>query len=101
MKPAPDANECLVHVCICTNERPAPRVGCKDFGGQQFYQLIKDRLKQTGKVATHWATRTGCLGYCNTVGTTVVIHRRGEAPEWLTDVTAADLDSVWEKIVRE
>lgn len=101
MKTPPLVDKCKVHVLVCTNQRPEGRTGCKDFGGQEFYQRIKDRLKSTGKISTHWVTRTGCLGFCNSVGTTVTIHRRGQPPEWFTEVTDADFDSVWEKIVRE
>jgi (2Fe-2S) ferredoxin len=95
-----DAKSCKVHVLVCTNKRPEGRTGCQDFGGQEFYDRLKTKLKQTGKIATHWATRTRCLGFCNAVGTTITVHRPGQAPEWLTEVTAEDFDSVWEKIVR-
>jgi len=94
-------DRCAVHVLVCTNERTDGRTACHDFGGQGFYKKIKDRLKTSGKISTHWATRTGCLGFCNTVGTTVVIHRRGEPSLWLSEVTDADFDSVWQEIVRE
>jgi (2Fe-2S) ferredoxin len=100
MKPV-DSGRCQTHVLVCTNERPNGRTGCKDFGGQEFYMKVKERLKASGKIGTHWATRTGCLGFCNSVGTTVVIHRPDEKPEWFNEVTDADFDSVWERIVRE
>lgn len=100
MKPV-QSDYCEVHVCVCTNQRPSGRTGCHDFGGVEFHKRLKEKLKETGKIRTHWVTRTGCLGFCNNVGTTVAIHRRGEPSQWLTEVTAADFDSVWEQIVRE
>ncbi len=96
-----DSKNCLVHVCVCTNQRPDGRTGCDDFGGTAFHKRLKDKLKTSGKIRTHWVTRTGCLGFCNTVGTTVTIHRRGEPSRWFSEVTDADFDSVWEEIVRE
>lgn len=101
MKPADLADNCEVHVLVCTNLRTDGRTACADFGGKEFYKRVKEKLKSTGKRATHWVTQTGCLGFCNTVGTTVVIHRRGEAPRWMNEVTDADFDSVWQEIVRE
>ncbi|MBY0370400.1 hypothetical protein K2X33_06920 [bacterium] len=100
MKPV-FGDRCKVHVCVCTNERTDGRTACKDFGGQEFFKKLKEKLKTSGKISTHWVTRTGCLGFCNSVGTTVVIHRRGEPSQWLNEVTDADFDSVWQEIVRE
>jgi len=96
-----DADECTVHVLVCTNERPLPKNSCKLVGGQEFYQRIKTKLKDTGLSRTHWATRTGCLGFCNPVGTTVTIHAKGRPPRWFSEVTDADFDFIWDEIVRE
>ncbi len=96
-----ESTQCKVHVLVCTNERTDGRTACNDFGGQTFFKRLKDQLKASGKIRTHWASRTGCLGFCNSVGTTVVIHRPGQPSEWLNEVTEADFDSVWERIVRE
>ena len=96
-----NSDRCKVHVLVCTNTRTDGRTACSDFGGLEFYKKLKDKLKTTGKVGTHWVTRTGCLGFCNSVGTTVTIHRRGEPPKWFSEVTEADFDSVWQDIVRE
>lgn len=93
--------DCRVHVLICTNERPDGRAACKMVGGEAFYFRIKQKLKETGLSATHWATRTGCLGFCNTVGTTVTIHAQGQGQRWFNEVTDADFDFIWAEIVRE
>jgi (2Fe-2S) ferredoxin len=89
---------CKVHVCVCTNERTDGRTACADFGGKDFFSALKLKVKSEGLSASHWITRTGCLGFCNTVGTTVVIHRTGQSSEWFSEVTAADFESIWEKI---
>ena len=95
-----DAEQCQVHVNVCTNERP-PGTGkpsCKDVGGHEFYLKLKDKVKDTGIRGTHWVTRTGCLGFCNKVGTTVTIHRKGQPALWLSEVTAEDFDRVWDLV---
>ena len=95
-----DAKECQVQVLICTNERPPGKSCCKKVGGQEFYQAIKDKIKKDGLYNTHWATRTGCLGFCNDVGTTVAIHPKGKEPRWYSEVTAADFGAIWEEILK-
>ncbi len=96
-----DSQNCKVHVLICTNEKPTPKVCCQKVGGQDFYLRIKTKLKETGLVATHWATRTGCLGFCNDVGTTVTIYAQGKPARWYNEVTQEDFDFIWGEIVRE
>lgn len=95
------AQDCKVQVLVCTNERPPEKTCCFKFGGQEFYLALKNRLKQEGLYDTHWVTRTGCLGFCNNIGTTVAIYRQNEPTQWFNEVTPEDLDSVWKEIVRE
>lgn len=93
-----DASLCRTQILVCTNERPQPKACCKVVGGQDFYDRLKARLKETGLNRNVWATRTGCLGNCNTVGTTVVIHSKGQEPEWYSEVTADEFNTIWEKL---
>ncbi len=93
-----DANDCDVQVLVCTNERPEGKSCCKKFGGQEFYDKLKRTLKETGENSHIWATRTGCLGFCNDVGTVVAIHRKGQTPEWYDEVTAGDFDAIYSKL---
>ncbi|MFM8314240.1 MAG: (2Fe-2S) ferredoxin domain-containing protein [Deltaproteobacteria bacterium] len=95
------AQDCKVQVLVCTNERPGGKSCCHKFGGQEFYLALKNRLKQEGLYDTHWVTRTGCLGFCNDVGTAVAIYRQNEPTQWFNEVTAEDMDSLWKEIVRE
>jgi len=94
-----DASSCLVHVLVCTNERPPEKSCCKRVGGQEFYDKLKNKLKETGYRSSIWATRTGCLGHCNDVGATVTIHVKGRPPEWFSEVTDKDFETVWAKLV--
>lgn len=92
---------CQVHVNVCTNERTDGRVACHDVGGHELFRRLKDQVKDAGLRGTHWVTRTGCLGYCNAVGTTVAIHRRGESARFYTEVQASDFDAIWQEIIRK
>lgn len=95
-----DCKECDVHVLVCTNERPSEKSCCKRVGGHELYTALKQKLKDVKKVDTHWITRTGCLGFCNDVGAVVTIHRKGQEPQWITDVKSEDFDTIWNEIIR-
>ena len=96
-----DASQCKVHVLVCTNEKPAPKSCCQKVSGMEFFMKLKNKLKETGLIATHWATKTGCLGFCNDVGTTVTIYAPGKPARWYYEVTHEDFDFIWNEIVRE
>lgn len=93
-----DADRCLVHVCVCTNERGNGQPHCARVGGEALFQALKAAVLASGRAGTHWVTRTGCLGFCNDYGPTVAIHRRGGPSEWLSEVTDGDRDALWERI---
>ena len=64
-------------------------------GGYEIFRYLKDFVKAKGLVGTVWVTRTGCLGFCNDEGATVVIYpdRR-----WFVKVTKADLPAILDLI---
>jgi len=99
MKPV-ETNECVVHAMVCTNERPVGKACCKKAGGQEFYQRMKEKIKADGLYNSHWVTRSGCLGFCNNVGTTVAIYPAGKDPVWFTEVTADDFDTIWNEVIK-
>lgn len=96
MKPLslPEQN-CAAQLLVCTNERTDGRQCCFHNRGQEIFREFKDRTKSQGIAGTHWVTRTGCLGFCNPVGTTVVIHKKNEPSRWFNEVTDADIDVIW------
>lgn len=98
MKPI-DAQECQVNVFVCTHQREG-RSACAQVGGQERYLELKNRVKALGLYNTHWVSRTGCLGFCNDVGTTIAIFRPGQPAQWQNEVTAEDLPKVWEEITK-
>ncbi len=100
MKPV-DVSGCKTHIFVCTNERPEGKSCCKRVGGDVLFQTLKQRVRGSSLSGSCFVTRTGCLGYCNDVGSTVKIQSQGEEDRWFTEVVASDLDSLWEQIVRE
>jgi predicted metal-binding protein len=95
-----DCKQCKVHVLVCTNERP-DKSCCKRVGGQELFQKLKQKLKDSGLYDTHWITRTGCLGFCNDVGTVVTITRREEPTQWFSEVTPDEMQVIWDEITRD
>jgi (2Fe-2S) ferredoxin len=98
MEPIDEPKQIQVHAFVCTNERPAPKAACHAVGGHEFFAKLKEKLKADGVYSTHKVTRTGCLGYCNNEGCVVAIYRKNGESTWLTEVKAADFDSVYQKI---
>ncbi len=78
------------HVLVCTNFREEGECCAKVDGEAIFYSLKKFVLEQ-GLKEEIWVTRTGCLGFCNDTGTTVVVY-----PEkrWFRYATLADLNAI-------
>lgn len=76
-------------VLVCTNEREG-RTCCKKKGSGEFYDLLKQQVKE--RVPFVRVTQTRCLGHC-LVGTTVVIM-----PDniWLGEVEGGDIDEIIE-----
>lgn len=64
----------LKHILVCTNEREQGKSCCSNVKGQEIYRELKDFVKENGLRSVIWVTRTGCLGFCNDVGATVVIY---------------------------
>ena len=93
-----DGKSCKVAVFVCTNERPPDKVCCHKVGGMDFYLKLKERVKTLGLQNTHWICRSGCLGFCNAVGTTVAIFKPGKEPKWLNEITLKQLEDVWKEV---
>jgi (2Fe-2S) ferredoxin len=100
VKPIP-IQGCQVHVLVCANARAGEELACQKNGGDTLFLRLKERVLREGLAATHWVTRTGCLGFCNAVGATVALYRPGRAPRWFSEVTAGDFDFLWDEIMRQ
>lgn len=78
------------HVLVCTNFREE-RECCAKVDGDTIFFELKKFVKENGLAGSIWVTRTGCLGFCNEVGTTVVVY-----PErrWFLRAKPGDLDAI-------
>ena len=63
----------LKHILVCTNER-TERDCCSNVQGYEIFRELKDWTKSNGLSSKIWITRTGCLGFCNDKGATIVIY---------------------------
>jgi len=83
------------HVFVCVNEREEEMSDCKKVKGYEVFMNLKEFVISNGLAREIWITKTGCLGFCNDVGTTIVIY-----PDkvWFMQTTEQDLDEVKEFI---
>ena len=83
------------HILVCVNEREEGKDCCSRVGGQDVFVELKSWVRDEGLTQQVWVTRTRCLGFCNAVGTTVVVY-----PErmWFLEVEKKDLERLKEKI---
>jgi len=86
----------LKHVFVCVNEREEPRACCSRVGGMNIYDKLKLFVSQKGLVGTVWITKVKCLGFCNNVGTTLVIYPE---QEFYMEVKEEDLDQIYNKLL--
>ena len=86
------------HVFVCVNEREEGNDDCKKVKGYEIFRALKDFVMSNGLVRDVWVTKTGCLGFCNDVGTTIVIY-----PDkvWFMQTTEQDLEEVKEFITKD
>ncbi len=78
------------HILVCVNNREQGEC-CARVDGQQVYEKIKEYVRNNGLTGIIWVTRTRCLGFCNSEGTTIVIY---PDKKWFTEVTLKDVNLV-------
>ena len=86
------------HVFVCINERDNDKSCCKNVKGFEVFKTLKEFVINNGFTNDIWVTKTGCLGFCNDVGTTIVIY---PGKVWLMQTTPEDLEEVKEFIVKD
>ena len=86
------------HLFVCVNERGMSKDCCKDVKGFEVFKELKEFVIGNGYTNDVWVTKTGCLGFCNDIGTTIVIY-----PDkvWFMQTTPEDLKEVKEFIVKD
>ena len=62
------------HILVCTNERETGKDCCSHVKGYEIFRELKDWTKSNGLAGAVRVTRTGCMGFRNSVGATVVIY---------------------------
>ena len=79
------------HILVCTNEREQEKECCSHTGSYEIFRELKDWVKANGLSSSIWVTRTGCLGFCNKVGATIVIY-----PDqlWFKEVKKEELQKI-------
>jgi (2Fe-2S) ferredoxin len=80
------------HVFVCVNEREGSC--CAAVHGKEIFYELKRWVISEGLTQSIWVTKTGCLGFCNNKGTTIVIY-----PEriWFLQTTKEDIGEIKKK----
>jgi (2Fe-2S) ferredoxin len=89
------------HVLVCTNDRVDGRSSCQKIGGQDLYLKLKEAVKQKRLSQDIWVTRTGCLGFCNTLGPTVTIYSKDKEVKWYNEITADDFETIFQEVFND
>ena len=86
----------IKHILVCANEREHGKDCCAHVEGYEIFHELKDFVKANGLSSSVWITRTGCLGFCNNIGATIVIY-----PEqlWFTEVKKEDIGKIKDYIL--
>jgi (2Fe-2S) ferredoxin len=97
MEPLPVLNP-RKHVFVCCNERDDGRSCCAKVGGWEIFRALKEHVRTHGLTRRVWVTRTGCLGFCNDVGASVVVY---PDQKWFLQVKKEDLPALIDYINQE
>jgi len=82
------------HVLVCVNEREHGDC-CANVKGNEIHRKIKDYIINNGLSGSVWVNRARCLGFCNNIGTTIIIRDKEFKNErWFTEVTEEDLKEI-------
>jgi len=86
------------HVFVCVNDNKTDGKCCKNVNGGRTFSELKEFVINNGLTNDIWVTKTGCLGFCNDVGCTIVVY-----PDrvWFMQTTPKDLENVKEFIVKD
>ncbi|MEK6950057.1 MAG: (2Fe-2S) ferredoxin domain-containing protein [Nanoarchaeota archaeon] len=88
---------CKKHVFVCANDRGPEKSCCMNVKGYETFKALKEFVMQNGLAKDIWVTKTGCLGFCNDTGCTIVVY-----PDkvWFLQTTKEDLKKVKEFIAK-
>ena len=86
------------HIFVCVNEREEDKSCCKEVKGYEIFRALKDFVINNGLASSVWVTKTGCLGFCNDVGCTIVVY-----PDkvWFMQTTENDLEKIKDFMIKD
>ena len=80
------------HIFVCVNERQEiNKSACSKVSGFEIFRKLKEAVLSRG--LNVWVTKTGCMGFCNDVGATVVIYPDKKI---FTQVKEEDVENILE-----
>lgn len=85
------------HVFVCVNQRDSGKVCCADVNGMDVFNNLKQWVISTGLTSSVWVTKSGCLGFCNNTGATVVVYPE---KKWFFEVKIDDLNKIKTELVQ-
>lgn len=84
------------HVFVCCNEREPGRECCSAVNGKEIFYELKRWVMENGLTQSIWVTKTGCLGFCNDVGATIVVY---PDKKWFLKTRMEELEKVKKSIL--
>ena len=92
-------------VFVCTHERPpeSGRASCGHEAGMRLRQALKQRAKNDAVSDQLLCAKSGCLGLCSPLGTTVVFDPhpdRGERGMLVFEHATDHVDQLWDEVKR-
>ena len=83
------------HVLVCVNERTDGSDCCANVHGKEIFLELKKWAIQNSN-SDIWITKTGCLGFCNNIGTTIVIYPK---KIWFMETTMKDIEKIKKALI--
>lgn len=85
------------HVFVCVNVRDdQTRSCCLRVGGEEVASALKEWIIAENLRDKVWVSRSKCLGFCNSVGATLVVYPQ---QKWFLQVTRESVPVLKEQIV--
>ena len=78
------------HVFVCVNERTDGRDCCANVQGKEIFTELKQWVIAERR-SDIWITKTGCMGFCNASGTTIVVY---PDRKWFLEATMDDIKKI-------
>lgn len=88
-----DTSRLQAHILVCVNQREpsATMPSCADHYGDEVFEIIRASLIKRGLLGKVWLTRTLCMGWCHSEGTTVAFYPQGDFYRAVTPETCPAL----------